>query len=112
MEWSPFITFTLSVHFVCTSGHVTSFPAALTLVSMALAAKGFHNAGVVPNAAVDIAPKHSGTVFGLVNTLGSVSGSSSNSSEIMCHILQQELCIIQPSNIPIYDSLLLMIIVT
>ena len=54
------------------SGHVTSFPAALSLVSVALAAKGFHNAGVVPNAAVDIAPRHSGTVFGLVNTLGSV----------------------------------------
>ena len=50
---------------------------------MALAAKGFHNAGVVPNAAVDIAPKHSGTVFGLVNTLGSVSGRSSGSSQML-----------------------------
>ena len=58
------------------SGHVTSFPAAVSLMSAALGAKGFHNAGVLPNAAVDIAPKHSGTVFGLVNTLGSVSGSS------------------------------------
>ena len=62
------------------AGHVTSFPAALSLISLALAARGFHNAGVVPNAAVDIAPRHSGTVFGLVNTLGSVSGSRSNSS--------------------------------
>ena len=71
------------MHFVCTSGHVTCFPAALTLVSMALAAKGFHNAGVVPNAAVDIAPKHSGTVFGLVNTLGSVSGSGDSGSQTL-----------------------------
>ena len=61
-------------------GHVNSFPAALSLISLALAARGFHNAGVVPNAAVDIAPRHSGTVFGLVNTLGSVSGSSGNRS--------------------------------
>ena len=38
-------------------------------------AKGFHQFGTMCNA-LDIAPKHSGSVFGLMNTAGSSAGAT------------------------------------
>ena len=55
------------------SGYVSSFPMALMLCTLALFSKSFHNFGTVVNA-IDIAPKHSGSIFGAVNTFGSSSG--------------------------------------
>jgi hypothetical protein len=66
-----FVTFCL-LH----SGHVSSLTPALALAAMAIFANGFHKVGTVVNAASDLAPKHSGSVFGLINTAASASGSS------------------------------------
>lgn len=38
-----------------------------------IGATGFHNSAVVVNPG-DLAPKHSGSVFGLMNTVGSIPG--------------------------------------
>ena len=54
-------------------GHVQNFPLALFLCTLAMFSKSFHNFGTVVNV-MDIAPKHSGSVFGIVNSAGSVSG--------------------------------------
>ena len=54
-------------------GFVGNFTFALCLCTMAMFAKSFHNFGTVVNA-MDIAPKHSGSVFGIVNAVSSLSG--------------------------------------
>ena len=54
-------------------GHTSGFPAALTLMSVCLLAQGFHNSGTTPNPQ-DLAPKHSGTVFGVMNGIGCIPG--------------------------------------
>ena len=46
---------------------------ALFLCTTAMFSKSFHNFGSAVNA-MDIAPKHSGSVFGIINTVGSTSG--------------------------------------
>lgn len=40
---------------------------------LTIGATGFHNSAVVVNPG-DLAPKHSGSVFGLMNTVGSIPG--------------------------------------
>ena len=55
------------------SGYVQSFAGALFFCTLALFAKSFHNFGTPVNA-LDIAPKHSGSVFGIVNSIASTSG--------------------------------------
>nr|CAD7402251.1 unnamed protein product [Timema poppensis] len=54
-------------------GLVTEYQWALVCVSVAIAATGFHNCGITVNPQ-DLAPKHSGSVFGLMNTIGAVPG--------------------------------------
>nr|CAD7570436.1 unnamed protein product [Timema californicum] len=56
-----------------TIGLVTEYQWALVCVSVATAATGFHNCGITVNPQ-DLAPKHSGSVFGLMNTIGAVPG--------------------------------------
>ena len=46
---------------------------ALGLMAVAVFANGFHKVGTVANA-MDLAPKHSGSIFGFVNTAASTSG--------------------------------------
>ncbi|CAG2057536.1 unnamed protein product, partial [Timema podura] len=55
------------------NGLVTEYQWALVCVSVAIAATGFHNCGITVNPQ-DLAPKHSGSVFGLMNTIGAVPG--------------------------------------
>ena len=55
------------------AGYTSGFPAALSLMSVCLLAQGFHNSGTVPNPQ-DLAPKHSGTVFGVMNGIGCIPG--------------------------------------
>eukprot|EP00094_Tigriopus_californicus_P008728 TCALIF_08413-PA protein Name:"Similar to Slc17a9 Solute carrier family 17 member 9 (Mus musculus)" AED:0.16 eAED:0.16 QI:124/0.71/0.5/1/1/1/8/0/461 len=54
-------------------GWIRVFKVCLGLTTLAIFASAFHKFGTVPNA-VDIAPKHSGSVFGIVNTAGSFAG--------------------------------------
>ena len=53
--------------------HVKTFGAALTCMTVIIGGSGFHNAGVTVNPQ-DLAPKHSGSVFGLMNTVGAIPG--------------------------------------
>lgn len=53
--------------------NVTSFPLALTCMTLIIGGSGFHNAAVTVNPQ-DLAPRHSGSVFGLMNTVGSIPG--------------------------------------
>ena len=55
------------------SGRTTEFQYALFLMAVAIFANGFHKLGTVVNT-MDLAPKHSGSVFGLINTTASLSG--------------------------------------
>ena len=61
-------------------GVADSLWSALALATAAVFASGFHKFGALPNA-LDLAPKHPGSVFGLVNTAGSFSGSESRERE-------------------------------
>jgi len=54
-------------------GLSNNYPMALFLCTTAMFSKSFHNFGSAVNA-MDIAPKHSGSVFGIINTVGSTSG--------------------------------------
>jgi len=58
---------------LCFVGNVRSFSLAVMLCTLALFAKSFHNFGTTVNA-MDLAPKHSGSVFGIVNSIASCSG--------------------------------------
>lgn len=53
--------------------HTTSFPLALLSMSIITGASGFHNSACTINPQ-DLAPNHSGSVFGLMNTAGSIPG--------------------------------------
>lgn len=52
---------------------ITDYYWALLCVTVAIAATGFHNNAIIVNPQ-DLAPKHSGSVFGLMNTVGAVPG--------------------------------------
>lgn len=54
-------------------GLSNNYSMALFLCTTAMFSKSFHNFGSAVNA-MDIAPKHSGSVFGIINTVGSTSG--------------------------------------
>ena len=54
-------------------GHIQNFPLAVCLATLAMFSKSFHQFGTVANV-LDIAPKHSGSVFGIVNSAGGISG--------------------------------------
>ena len=54
-------------------GKTKSFPLALSFSTLALFAKGFHKLGTSVNA-IDIAPRHSGSVYGIVSCVSSTSG--------------------------------------
>lgn len=52
---------------------VTSFYAALACMTVIVGGSGFHNAAVTVNPQ-DLAPNFSGSVFGLMNTVGAIPG--------------------------------------
>ena len=51
----------------------SSFPMVLFLMTLCLFSAGFHNAAVIVNPQ-DLAPKHSGSVFGIMNAFGAIPG--------------------------------------
>ena len=53
--------------------HTNSFVAALICMTIAIAGSGFHSNGVMVNPQ-DLAPAYSGSVFGLMNTVGAIPG--------------------------------------
>lgn len=54
-------------------GETTSFSVALFLSTLCLFAAAFHNAACIVNPQ-DLAPKHSGSIFGIMNAAGAVPG--------------------------------------
>ena len=75
--------------FIVILGLSNNYTLALFLCASAMFSKSFHNFGTALNA-MDIAPKHSGSVYGILNTIGSTSGKLPNvqndSIVIVCHI--------------------------
>lgn len=55
------------------SDKIQSLEGVLLCLVFITGATGFHNSAVVVNPG-DLAPKHSGSVFGLMNTVGSIPG--------------------------------------
>ena len=51
----------------------SSFPLALLLMTLCLFFAGFHNSAVIVNPQ-DLAPSHSGSVFGIMNAGGAIPG--------------------------------------
>jgi len=64
-----------SINFVLLA-QITDYYWALLCMTIAIAATGFHNNAILVNPQ-DLAPKHSGSVFGLMNTVGAVPGKMS-----------------------------------
>lgn len=46
---------------------------AILYLTLIIAGSGFHNSAIVVNPS-DLAPKHSGSVFGFMNTIGAIPG--------------------------------------
>ena len=46
---------------------------AILYLTLIIAGSGFHNSAIVVNPS-DLAPKHSGSVFGFMNTVGAIPG--------------------------------------
>lgn len=53
--------------------HTNNFVTALICMTIVIGAAGFHNNGVIVNPQ-DLAPAYSGSVFGLMNTVGAIPG--------------------------------------
>lgn len=53
--------------------YMTSFWGSLCCMALAVACCGFHNSGILVNPQ-DIAPKHAGSVFGIMNMAGAIPG--------------------------------------
>ncbi|XP_063399650.1 voltage-gated purine nucleotide uniporter SLC17A9-like isoform X2 [Mytilus galloprovincialis] len=53
--------------------YMTTFGGALFCMAIAVACCGFHNSGILVNPQ-DIAPKHAGSVFGIMNMAGAIPG--------------------------------------
>lgn len=53
--------------------YTTTFSGALFSMALAVACCGFHNSGILVNPQ-DIAPKHAGSVFGIMNMAGAIPG--------------------------------------
>ncbi|XP_015515629.1 voltage-gated purine nucleotide uniporter SLC17A9 [Neodiprion pinetum] len=52
---------------------VTNYQAAILCLTLIIGSTGFHNNAIAVNPS-DLAPKHSGSVFGLMNTVGAIPG--------------------------------------
>ncbi|XP_063701104.1 voltage-gated purine nucleotide uniporter SLC17A9 isoform X2 [Culicoides brevitarsis] len=65
-----FLTQNCALFIMC---HTNSYPIALICMSIITGASGFHNSSCTINPQ-DLAPNHSGSVFGLMNTFGAVPG--------------------------------------
>lgn len=52
---------------------VKSFQSAVLCLALTIGGSGFHNNAIAVNPS-DLAPKHSGSVFGLMNTVGAIPG--------------------------------------
>jgi len=52
---------------------VESFQNAILCLALIIGGSGFHNNAIAVNPS-DLAPKHSGSVFGLMNTVGAIPG--------------------------------------
>ena len=57
-------------------GQTKSFTCALLLMSICMLGAAMHSTAVVVNP-TDIAPKHSGSVFGIINAAGALPGTAS-----------------------------------
>lgn len=67
------LCFSIQILALLSLSNVTSFAAALICMTVAISGSGFHNAGVTVNPQ-DLAPNFSGSVFGLMNTVGAIPG--------------------------------------
>ena len=54
-------------------GITSTFPMAICMLSVAIFAKSFHTYGTVANP-VDLAPKHTGSIAGITQTIAATSG--------------------------------------
>ncbi|KAH3809294.1 solute carrier family 17 member 9-like isoform X1 [Dreissena polymorpha] len=59
--------------FLVIISYTSSYVGALTCMACAVACCGFHNSGILVNPQ-DIAPKHAGSVFGIMNMAGAIPG--------------------------------------
>lgn len=50
-----------------------TFQSAMLCLTLIIGASGFHNNAIAVNPS-DLAPKHAGSVFGLMNTIGAIPG--------------------------------------
>lgn len=55
------------------SAKVETFQSAIICLAFIIGGSGFHNNAIAVNPS-DLAPKHSGSVFGLMNTVGAIPG--------------------------------------
>ena len=62
-------------HFPVFVGHTKSFVPALLSMTLCMFGSGFHNGAILVNPQ-DIAPKHSGSVFGIINAAGALPGTN------------------------------------
>uniref|UniRef100_A0A1B0GKF9 Putative solute carrier family 17 member 9-like protein n=1 Tax=Lutzomyia longipalpis TaxID=7200 RepID=A0A1B0GKF9_LUTLO len=65
-----FLSQNIALAFLC---HATDFSTALACMTIIIGGSGFHNNGVTVNPQ-DLSPTYSGSVFGLMNTMGAVPG--------------------------------------
>ena len=59
--------------FLVVISYTDSYEGALFCMASAVACCGFHNSGILVNPQ-DIAPKHAGSVFGIMNMAGAIPG--------------------------------------
>ncbi|XP_041356795.1 solute carrier family 17 member 9-like [Gigantopelta aegis] len=59
--------------FLVLISYTSSYEGSLTCMALAVSCCGFHNSGVLVNPQ-DIAPKHAGSVFGIMNMAGAIPG--------------------------------------
>ncbi|XP_052775661.1 solute carrier family 17 member 9-like isoform X1 [Mya arenaria] len=67
------ITMLGTAFFLVVISYTTSYEGALVCMALAVACCGFHNSGILVNPQ-DIAPKHAGSVFGIMNMAGAIPG--------------------------------------
>ena len=61
--------------FLVVISYTNSYEGALFCMASAVACCGFHNSGILVNPQ-DIAPKHAGSVFGIMNMAGAIPGNN------------------------------------
>ncbi|ESP00567.1 hypothetical protein LOTGIDRAFT_112031, partial [Lottia gigantea] len=59
--------------FLVLISYTTTYAGSLTCMAIAISCCGFHNSGILVNPQ-DIAPKHAGSVFGIMNMAGAIPG--------------------------------------